>query len=195
MLFTHANLFSVTVALGGWLSLLVFSFMRSHRQGRPKTPAKRDLSSLGGVLVQGLGIAAAWAAPVDFDRDLFSQAAVVEAAIVTVLALASLVLFSSAQKTLGANWTVVATVREGASLVTKGPFAFVRNPIYLAIMGLMIATGLALGHPFNLIAAIPIYIVGTALRVLPEERLLRERFGAEFEAYAARIKRLIPFVW
>ncbi len=54
---------------------------------------------------------------------------------------------------------------------------------------------LAVGHPFNLLLGVPIYIFGTALRIGPEERLLRERYGAQYDTYAARVKRLIPFVW
>ena len=34
-----------------------------------------------------------------------------------------------------------------------------------------------------------------ALRLRPEERMMRERFGAEYEAYVQRTKRLLPGIW
>jgi protein-S-isoprenylcysteine O-methyltransferase Ste14 len=93
------------------------------------------------------------------------------------------------------NWAVVAQTRSDHELVRGGPFALMRNPIYVAIGGMMAATALGLGHGWNLVAAIPVYLIGTMMRVVVEEKLLRETFGAPYEEYRRRVKRFIPFIW
>ncbi|MFO1186586.1 MAG: isoprenylcysteine carboxylmethyltransferase family protein [Alphaproteobacteria bacterium] len=96
---------------------------------------------------------------------------------------------------LGLNFSAQAQVREEGHLVTSGPYAIVRNPIYLSYFLLLIASGLALGHLRQLAIGAAVYLAGAAPRILIEERVLREHFGAAYDDYAARVKRLIPFVW
>lgn len=96
---------------------------------------------------------------------------------------------------LGTNWSLTLELREGHTLVTRGIYERVRHPMYLAF--LVYALGQALALP-NWIAG-PAYLVAMAtlfaLRVGPEERMLREEFGPQYDAYVARSKRLIPGVW
>jgi protein-S-isoprenylcysteine O-methyltransferase Ste14 len=68
----------------------------------------------------------------------------------------------------------------------------VRHPIYLAMLGLMIGTGLNLTHWVVLAGAAVLYLVGTGLRVRAEDGLLRLQFGDEFARYAAEVPALWP---
>jgi protein-S-isoprenylcysteine O-methyltransferase Ste14 len=86
-------------------------------------------------------------------------------------------------------------VLEGHKLVTEGPYRIVRNPIYTGMFGMLLATGLAISHWIGLLLAIVVFAVGTVIRVQSEEKLLREAFGAEFEAYAQRVPAVIPFLF
>jgi protein-S-isoprenylcysteine O-methyltransferase Ste14 len=74
-------------------------------------------------------------------------------------------------------WAQGAAMRSTAALVTDGPYAHLRHPMYLAFLGMLIATGLALSARGPLLAAIAIYIFGTELRVSLEE--------SELPGYAA----------
>jgi protein-S-isoprenylcysteine O-methyltransferase Ste14 len=107
----------------------------------------------------------------------------------------SLYLFHRSHADLGTNWSITLEVREGHRLVTKGVYRLVRHPMYLALF--LYSLGQALVLP-NWVAG-PSYLVAFgllfALRVGPEEHLMREEFGAEYDAYAARTKRLVPGVW
>jgi protein-S-isoprenylcysteine O-methyltransferase Ste14 len=87
---------------------------------------------------------------------------------------------------------VVARTRSDHELVTWGPFAYVRHPIYSALFVWMIGMAVAFGHVWGLIAGVPLYWIGTLLRIREEERLLHARFGAGYEAYAKRVKRFLP---
>jgi protein-S-isoprenylcysteine O-methyltransferase Ste14 len=104
-------------------------------------------------------------------------------------------LFYRSHADLGTNWSVTLEMREGHRLVTEGIYARVRHPMYLAL--LVYSAGQVLALP-NWIAG-PSYLVPfsilLALRLGPEERMMREEFGGEYEAYAARTRRLVPGLW
>ena len=59
---------------------------------------------------------------------------------------------------------------------------------------MLLATGLAISHWIGLLIAIVVFAVGTAIRVRSEEKLLREAFGEEFEAYARKVPAVMPFL-
>ena len=86
-------------------------------------------------------------------------------------------------------------MRERHRLVTQGLYRRVRHPMYMAL--LLYAAGQALVLP-NYVAG-PSYGVAmallVALRLGPEERMMLEEFGKDYEEYRARTKRLVPGVW
>jgi protein-S-isoprenylcysteine O-methyltransferase Ste14 len=104
-------------------------------------------------------------------------------------------LFHRSHADLGANWSITLEVRENHRLVTEGLYRRVRHPMYLAL--LIYSAGQAL--------VLPNYLVGPsygaamallfALRVGPEERMMLEVFGSDYEAYMQRTRRLVPGVW
>jgi protein-S-isoprenylcysteine O-methyltransferase Ste14 len=112
---------------------------------------------------------------------------------VTAMA-AGLWLFHRSHADLGTNWSVTLQIRESHTLVTNGIYRTIRHPMYAAL--LLYSVGQALVLP-NWIAG-PTYLVAmavlVALRLGPEERMMLEEFGSQYEAYRARTKRLVPGV-
>ena len=104
-------------------------------------------------------------------------------------------LFHRSHMDLGTNWSVTLEIRRDHRLLTEGIYRVVRHPMYSGI--LLYSLGQALVVP-NWIAG-PSYFVTfatvLALRVGPEERMLREEFGTDYEQYVAGTKRLVPGVW
>ena len=104
-------------------------------------------------------------------------------------------LFHRSHADLGTNWSITLEVREKHQLVTQGIYRHVRHPMYLAL--LLYSVGQALVLPNWVVG--PSYGVVMALmfglRVGPEERMMLEEFGKDYEAYMARTKRLVPGVW
>lgn len=96
---------------------------------------------------------------------------------------------------LGRNWSNTLELREGHSLVTGGVYARVRHPMYVAL--LLHGLGQALVVP-NWLAG-PSFLVPfavlVAVRLGAEERMMRDAFGAQYDAYAAVTRRLVPGVW
>ena len=82
----------------------------------------------------------------------------------------------------------------GTYLVTNGPFAYVRNPLYLGNMLLYAGIGImsmAL-FPWLLIAALAWFYVQYHLIVTREEEYLAERFGSDFAEYVRAVRRFLP---
>jgi protein-S-isoprenylcysteine O-methyltransferase Ste14 len=63
------------------------------------------------------------------------------------------------------------------------------------MLGMLIATGLAMEHWITTIAAVIIFAAGLVIRVRTEEKLLRAAFGEEFEDYARRVPAVIPGIY
>jgi protein-S-isoprenylcysteine O-methyltransferase Ste14 len=108
---------------------------------------------------------------------------------------AGLWLFYRSHADLGTNWSVTLQVRENHRLVVEGVYQRIRHPMYTALF--LYSVGQVFVLP-NWVAG-PSYLVTFgilfALRVRAEEKLMLEEFGADYAAYMARTKRLMPGVW
>jgi protein-S-isoprenylcysteine O-methyltransferase Ste14 len=148
-----------------------------------------------GIAIQGLGFAIVWS----FRRPLFGPFGGQNAALDWILSIIAMLIavFSvwmvvSAVRTLGKEWSLTARVVEGHKLATEGAYKVTRNPIYTAMLGMLIATGLVLSNWVALALGLAAFFMGTYIRVRSEERLLEETFGSHFEAYKERVPVLIP---
>lgn len=94
--------------------------------------------------------------------------------------------------TLGRHYDLVLEVHQDHELIRGGPYALVRHPVYtglgLHFAGTCLATGNLLLIAGTLLVSYPSFYA----RARAEERLLRERFGAEYEAYARKVPMLLP---
>ncbi len=184
----------VTLALV-FLAWSVFGAIFLFRKKPPKAQeTKRVAAAKWGIALQGVGFALVgsfhraqwWPLP----RTLFGE--VIFAAATVALAYSSCLFCLRAVGTLGKQWTYEARVIQGHELITQGPYAVVRNPIYLGMFGLMVATGLAYSTWWALGGAILVFLLGNRIRIRSEEKLLREAFGVDFDDYARRVPAFFP---
>lgn len=89
------------------------------------------------------------------------------------------------------SWRLLARIEPGHRLCTRGPFRFVRHPIYLAMDLLAVGTFLWVPSPIVLAGAALVAVAGD-LRARGEERLLTEVFGDEYREYCRRTARAVP---
>jgi protein-S-isoprenylcysteine O-methyltransferase Ste14 len=158
-------------------------------------PRTRDRRSLLGVLLQSVAYFLMW---LSF-RPPFPTLSLVPGPLAALLALLAVALAWAsslfalwAQRTLGKEWSFEARLVEGHRLVTAGPYAIVRHPIYTAMCGLWLATGLAVARPWGLVLGVLPMLLGTWIRVKSEDALLRGAFGETFEAWAKRVPAVVP---
>jgi protein-S-isoprenylcysteine O-methyltransferase Ste14 len=69
------------------------------------------------------------------------------------------------------------------TLVTSGAYSWLRHPIYLAFLAMLLATGLVVSAGLALLAATILYVAGTELRIASEEAELEEKFPADYPNY------------
>jgi protein-S-isoprenylcysteine O-methyltransferase Ste14 len=82
--------------------------------------------------------------------------------------------------------------RPGGRLATSGPFAHVRNPLYLGNLAIVLGVGCMAGRPWFVAVAGALFLVQYVPIVRWEEARLREQFGAGYAAYCARVPRWVP---
>jgi protein-S-isoprenylcysteine O-methyltransferase Ste14 len=101
-------------------------------------------------------------------------------------------LFVWSHRALGSNWSPIMEIRRGHTLVTEGPYRFVRHPMYAAII--LIGTGvslLAANWVVSLSYMLPVIFMYLT-RVSDEEKMMIEQFGDEYRDYMRKTGRLVP---
>ncbi|HVW82481.1 MAG TPA: isoprenylcysteine carboxylmethyltransferase family protein [Candidatus Paceibacterota bacterium] len=109
------------------------------------------------------------------------------------LAVAGVALAIWARVYLGRNWGMPQAVKEDPELVTTGPYALVRHPIYTGMLLAMTGSALSAGLWWAIV------LVGAGsyfiLSAHKEEALMLATFPDAYRAYRARTKMLVPFIF
>jgi protein-S-isoprenylcysteine O-methyltransferase Ste14 len=92
---------------------------------------------------------------------------------------------------LGRNWSGVAAIKADHELVVGGPYQWVRHPIYSGLALAFLGTAIAIGQWRGMLA-VELALLAFGHRILVEERFMRQQFGAVYEAYAQRVRALVP---
>lgn len=109
------------------------------------------------------------------------------------VALAGLLLMLWARVILGGNWSGGVNLKQDHELIMRGPYRFVRHPIYSGLLLMFLGWAIWGGYVRD--------FVGWALALLllwikasAEEKLLTQHFGGGYREYKARVKALVPYV-
>ena len=128
--------------------------------------------------------------PATLDRPLIPAIAVLG----VVSLCGGLFLFYRSHADLGRNWSISLEIRNEHRLVTTGIYRLIRHPMYSSFFLLAVAQLMLLPNWFagatGLIGVGMLY----AFRIRQEERMMIERFGAEYRDYMAHTARLIPWL-
>lgn len=79
--------------------------------------------------------------------------------------------------------------KKTSNLVTNGVYKFTRNPMYLGMLLFLLAFGLKLGNAFNTLIAAGFVSYMNRFQIKPEEEVLREMFGKEYNIYCKLTRR------
>jgi protein-S-isoprenylcysteine O-methyltransferase Ste14 len=98
-----------------------------------------------------------------------------------------------ARVNLGKNWGMPMTQKQKTEIITTGPYAYIRHPIYsgilLAVLGCAIASSL---FWLIILAITGVYFIYSAII---EEKLLMKQFPNIYSKYRSKTKILIPFLF
>src|SRR5260370_42714657 len=110
-----------------------------------------------------------------------------------VLCAGGLILAIWARPAIGSNWSGIVTLKRDHELVTRGPYCYVRHPIYSAILMMFLATALAVGRLRGLLG-FALSFVSCWIKLRQEKALLMRPFPDQYPPSRARAKALVPFV-
>ena len=180
-----------TSAIGIYLALKDPALLARRRQLGPtaeQRPVQRIVISLG--ILSSLAVLVFSALDHRFGWSPVPPAiSVLGASIVALGLFVDLLVFR--ENTFGASNVQVA---EDQTVISTGPYAIVRHPMYLGVLIMVLGTPLALGSWWGLLV-IAVTMPVLALRILDEEQLLRSDLPG-YAAYTHDVRyRLVPFVW
>ena len=128
--------------------------------------------------------------PAALDRPLIPAIAILG----IVMLCAALFLFYRSHADLGKNWSISLEIRSEHRLVSTGIYRFIRHPMYSSFFLMAVAQLLLLPNWFAGITGLVGVGMLYAFRIRQEERMMMERFGAEYRDYMTRTARLIPWL-
>ena len=100
-----------------------------------------------------------------------------------------------ARTQIGRFGTAELITEEDHQLFTQGVYNYIRNPMYMGSLIAVIGFCFVFRCLVVLFITFILYFLGLRMRILEEERILSEKFGAEYEEYKKRTKRLLPFIY
>jgi protein-S-isoprenylcysteine O-methyltransferase Ste14 len=112
-----------------------------------------------------------------------------------IIAWAGMLLRLWAVLTLGRFFTTTVVVRPGQTVVSSGPYGFVRHPAYLGLLVLLLGFGLTLGDLAAAVVMVVLPTMGLLWRIRVEEVALRAGLGDSYLEYCKGRARLIPGIW
>jgi len=137
-------------------------------------------ATIGAGLAMDAAARAAWSAFPDIGLAL---------PVGVMIAIGALAIEFRCARTLARHETTILPHRAARMLVTNGPYRWSRNPIYLAHLALVFASGLIFASPFILALTPVLALAILKLAIEPEERHLMARFGDDYRAYLAQTPR------
>ncbi len=107
---------------------------------------------------------------------------------------AAVLLFSIwARHHLGNNWSQAVTLKKDHELITSGPYALVRHPIYTGLLLAIVGCAVARGEWRGVLAVVLVFFA-LWQKLKLEEKWMRAQFGESYQAYSRRVPALLPFL-
>lgn len=95
------------------------------------------------------------------------------------------------QKALDIQWSAQLQLTQGHHLITTGPYARIRHPLYTGVLGWSLALSLLTAN-WIFVAVCALATAALVWRVPKEEQMMMEAFGDEYRAYMQRTGRFLP---
>jgi protein-S-isoprenylcysteine O-methyltransferase Ste14 len=170
--------------------------MTPPRHPPPEIPTRRALAILGSavflVLAPGFFVVLVpyWISHWQFQPPFLGFAPFRVIGALLIFAAATVLLESFARFALQGLGTP-APVFPTQHLIVEGFYRYVRNPMYLAVVTMVIGQALFFGNLRVLVYGLVAWLVTHIFVLTYEEPTLRKAFGAEYEAYRANVPRWI----
>ncbi|MDQ3287281.1 MAG: isoprenylcysteine carboxylmethyltransferase family protein [Pseudomonadota bacterium] len=109
------------------------------------------------------------------------------------LAVAGAVTAIYSRRLLGRNWSATVQLKQDHELITRGPYRFVRHPIYTGYLLLFLGSAVVVGDWRGLLA-VAIVLASFWRKLRLEEAWLGKHFGEPYDTYRRSTKALLPII-
>src|SRR5579863_7964029 len=109
------------------------------------------------------------------------------------ITVAGLLFAAWARVHLGRNWSRSVTIKQGHELITTGPYAAVRHPIYTGILAGFLGMAIAISQVRGFIVVVLVFVVFW-FKFRMEEQWMRSQFGETYATYARQTAALVPYL-
>ncbi len=115
----------------------------------------------------------------------------VRLALAGVLAVVGILLARAGFRALGRAKTTTnpVNIEAASALVTSGVYSYTRNPMYLGLVAFLLAWAVYLAVPWTPVGPLAFVLFITRFQIIPEERVLHEKFGDAYAAYQRQVRR------
>ena len=181
------------VMLGGWVLFEISLIVRDRRHGKGSYSADRGTWLVNALLVVGT-VENSSILSVIF-HVLVVPGAIWFRSVGLVIIGFGLALRMWAITTLGAAFRTTVEVDQNQSVVTEGPYHWVRHPSYTGLLVITLGFGVASSSWLFLVLCVVLPSVALLRRIKVEESEMVRVLGAPYRDYSARTKRLVPGIW
>ena len=98
-----------------------------------------------------------------------------------------------AREYLGGNWSRSVTIKQGHELITTGPYAVVRHPIYTGTLAGFLGMAIAISQVRGFVALFLVFLV-FLIKLRMEEKWMRSHFGETYATYSRQTAALVPYL-
>jgi protein-S-isoprenylcysteine O-methyltransferase Ste14 len=168
-----------------WVAMAFFSKSTKRRESPGQRLQHVIPAMIGFLLIFREGIGSPW-----FTRPIFpdNPALMLACVALTILGL----LFSVwARLALGSNWSGTVTIKANHQLIRRGPYRFIRHPIYTGMLAALLATAITQQLGSGILGFV---VVSFALyrKALREESFLSQEFGEAFAEHQRHTGMFLP---
>jgi protein-S-isoprenylcysteine O-methyltransferase Ste14 len=175
---------------GGWFAVWNIMARRVKEAAQAEGPLSRLLHIAPLLIAAYLLVARP---PLPLLNERFAPLAIWSAALGAALTFAGLAFCIWARFVIADNWSSDVQLKRGHELIVKGPYRWVRHPIYTGLLLAFVGSAWAVGEWRGMLA-VAIVAASFWRKLKLEEAVMRRQFGEAYALYAARVPALIPFV-
>lgn len=186
--------FVFTISFWFWIIFELWVFIRER--GTPRDASRDRGSTVLVMLVLTAGFALAFNLPEIAPQFNIQNFFTLFFTLGIFLIFAGILFRFWAIRTLGRFFRTRVMIQDEHRLITTGPYQYLRNPSYTAILIFLIGFGLGIGNWLSVVVLFAVGFIDYAWRIARvEEPALTARFGKEYQDYKQKTWALIPFIW
>jgi protein-S-isoprenylcysteine O-methyltransferase Ste14 len=183
----------IYVTLGGWILFEISLIVRDRRHGRGSRRADRGTILLNALfVVETVVVSGILSATLHV---FVVPGAIWFRLVGLIIVWLGLALRVWAITTLGAAFRMTVEVEQSQTVVTKGPYRWVRHPSYTGLLLITLGFGVAFASWLFLALCAVLPSLALLRRIKVEESEMVRVLGEPYRAYSAHTRRLVPGIW